>query len=109
MCTRRESLLSIAKRRIYRLGPVSKSPFVASGVQMAPRKAEEGVGLVSAGDRRQRGEAAPGRRAAGVGHALRRGLGDRASECRSGRRAVAGDTAPAAFAVRIMGLPGSEP
>jgi hypothetical protein len=32
------------------LGPVSRFPFVASGVQAASRKAEEGVSLVSAGE-----------------------------------------------------------
>jgi hypothetical protein len=36
-----------------------------SGVQVVPRKAEEGVSLGLAVDRRQRGEAPPGRREPG--------------------------------------------
>jgi hypothetical protein len=47
------------------LRPVSRSPSVASGAQVVPREAEAGVGPVTAGDRRQRGEGPPGRRAVG--------------------------------------------
>jgi hypothetical protein len=64
--------LELLERQAH-LAPVHPIAFVASGVQAASRKAEEGVSLVLAGDRRQRGEASSGRCAAGQGfvrHAL---------------------------------------